>query len=424
MEFFYLIFAIIVSIAKYTWWLIVPVILFPLVKDMWLLSRNLRYGRGMSYILLEIKIPKEVVKTPKAMEIALSGIHGTVGVLNWRDKWIAGEFQPSFSLEITGIDGQMHFYIRCERKYQHLVEAKLYAQYPELEIWEVEDYTNQIPQDIPNNSWDLWGTDMILLKNEAYPIRTYEFFEDLEEERRFDPLSSLAEVISKLQEGEQLWIQTIISPRFDFDWTKDSAKVSDKLLGRKEASSAPGLLEDITEFIGNGIRLFGGLIPEWGGRGEEHKEDEPNFMRLSRGEQRIIEAIEDKRAKAGFKVTIRTIYLARRDVMNKTNIAAIQGIYRQFGDQNLNGFRPGLGSLPSSSLMVFKNTRNHRRKIRMFNMYKMRMLGMLSKPYILNAEELATLYHFPGSAVQAPSTSSARLKAKRGEPPANLPTVQ
>jgi len=420
MEFLYLIFVIAVFIAKYTWWFIVPLILFPFVKDLWLLSRNIQFSSGKSYMLLEIKIPKEVVKTPKAMEIALSSIHGTVEVFNFRDKWLRGELQPSFSLEIAGIDGEMHFYIRCERKYQHLVEAKLYAQYPELEVTEAEDYTEKVPQDVPNNSWDLWGTDMILLKDEAYPIRTYEFFEDVEEERRFDPLASLAEVISKLQEGEQLWIQTIISPRFDFEWTDDSKKISEKLLGRKDPPEAPGLLGGIIEFFANGIKMVGGKPPEWAGGGE-HQEDDSNFMRLSRGEQRIIEAVEDKRAKAGFKTTIRAIYLARRDVMNKTNIAGLMGIYRQLGDQNLNGFRPGLGSLPSSSLLAFKNTRNHRRKIRMFNMYKMRMLGILSKPYILNVEELATLYHFPGSVVQAPSTSAARLGGKRGEPPANLP---
>ena len=421
MEFLYLIFAITVTIAKYTWWFIVPAILFPFVKDIWLLSRNIRYGKGMSHVLLEIKIPKEVVKTPKAMEIALSGIHGTVEVLNFRDKWLAGEFQPSFSLEIAGIDGEMHFYIRCERKYQHLIEAKLYAQYPELEIQEAEDYTESVPQDIPNNSWDLWGTDMVLLKDSAYPIRTYEFFEDLEEERRFDPLSSLAEVITNLQDGEQLWIQTIISPILDRDWVKDSLKISEKLLGRKEVPSPPGLLGNISEFFANGLKMLAGSVPEWGG-GVEHKEDDSNFMRLSRGEQRIIEAIEDKRAKTGFKTTIRTVYLARRDVMNKTNIAALQGIYRQLTDQNLNGLRIKTGTQPSSSLMGFKKMRNHRRKIRMFHMYKMRMLGILSEPYILNVEEIATLYHFPGAAVQAPSTGGARLSAKRGEPPTGLPT--
>lgn len=422
MESLYTIFVVTAFIAKYTWWFIVPIILFPFVRNIWLFSRNIRFGLSKSFILLEIKFPKEILKTPKAMEIALSGIHGTVNVIDFRDKWIKGETQPSFSLEIAGIDGMMHLFVHCERKYQHLVEAKLYAQYPELEIKEVEDYTHKVPQDIPNNSWDLWGADMVLLKDEAYPMRTYEFFEDIEEERRFDPLSSLAEVISKLQEGEQLWIQLIISPRLDFEWIKNSKKISEKLLGRKEPPSSPGILGGIAEFFANGIKILGGKEPEWRG-GEEKKEDDSNFMRLSRGEQRIIEAVEDKRAKAGFKTTIRTIYLARKDVIDRTNIAAIQGIFRQFGDQNLNGLRPHSGSFSTGSLVVFKNTRNHRRKIRIFQMYSMRMLGMLSKPYILNVEEIASLYHFPGSAVQAPSTSSARLGSRRGEPPVNLPTL-
>ena len=44
---------------------------------------------------------------------------------------------------------------------------------------------------------------------------------------------------------------------------------------------------------------------------------------------------------------------------------------------------------------------------------------MKSKPIILNTEELATIYHFPGVTVGAPSMP--RLQARRAEPPAGLP---
>ena len=43
------------------------------------------------------------------------------------------------------------------------------------------------------------------------------------------------------------------------------------------------------------------------------------------------------------------------------------------------------------------------------------------KPYVLNAEELATIYHFPSEMVAAPMVE--RPKAKKGASPPNLPVV-
>jgi len=408
----------IIGIAKYTWWFLTPMVLWPVLKDMWLLSRMMRRGMGMSHVVLEIKIPEEIIKTPKAMEVALTGIHGAVDIINFQDKWKDGKGQPVFSLELVGIDGEMHFFIRCERKFQDFVEAKIYGQYPDAEVHEVDDYTKSVPNDMPNKSWDVWGTDMVLLKNEAYPMRTYEFFEDIEEERRLDPLSSLAEVISKMQEGEQLWIQILIFPVFDFEWVKDSKKISDKLMGRKEPPKNQGVVGGTAEFLGKSVDVLAGKTPEW--KGVEKEEDKSDFMRFSKGEQRVVEAIENKRGKAGFKTTVRTLYVARREVMNKTNIAALQGIFRQISDQNLNGLRIQANTKPSSSLRYLKKTRNHRRKLRILRMYKMRMMG-LSKPYILNVEELATIFHFPGRVVRAPSTAASRMSVRQGEPPSGLP---
>ena len=63
------------------------------------------------------------------------------------------------------------------------------------------------------------------------------------------------------------------------------------------------------------------------------------------------------------------------------------------------------------------------RKRRIFRYYSKRWFPLFPRPggsYVLNTEELATLYHFPGRIV-APAPAVPRIEAKKGEAPPGLP---
>ncbi|MBI2462984.1 MAG: hypothetical protein HYV65_01990 [Candidatus Spechtbacteria bacterium] len=404
-----------------TWWFITPLLLWPLFWEIWLYWRFYLWASKIPTIMLEIKPPPDVLKTPKAMEVMLAGLHGSWGTLKTRDYWIWGKRQPRFNLEFTGENGRMHFYIRCQRKYRNFVEAHIYAEYPDAEIFEVEDYVNRVPPDLPNKEWELWGTEMKFDNNQAYPIRTYEYFEDMEEERRIDPLSTFAEVISKLGEGEHVWVQIIIQPILSSEWTPQAKEVLDKLLGRGTGpTSEKSFFEHIAEMTWKGIRIVThGEVPVW----DAAKAEENQFgaLRLSRYEQDIVAAVANKMSKPGFNAMVRTLYIGRRDVYDGTVIGAVQGAFKQFTDQNLNGLRLISDTKPSNHIILFREMRNQRRRIRQFRLYKGRMFNDFfgSEPYVMNTEELATLFHFPGRVIHAPSFP--RVESKRGEPPAGLP---
>jgi len=170
-------------------------------------------------ILLEIRIPKEIVKPIRAMETVLMSIWQVFyQPPDWWEKWIDGQFQLSFALEIVSIDGDPHFYIRIPDRFRDPIETAIYAQYPEVEIVEAEDYAKKVPQDIPNKKWNMWGTDYKLIKEDAYPIKTYSEFEterETKEEKRIDPLAILLEAMAKIKKGEQLWVQIIAKPVTD-----------------------------------------------------------------------------------------------------------------------------------------------------------------------------------------------------------------
>ena len=92
---------------------------------------------SMEWVLLEIKISKEITKTPQAMEIVLA-------LLSQDDTW--------FSLEMISIEGKVHFLVRCERKFKGLVESQFYSQYGGVDIFEVDDYALKAIYDRTNNN--------------------------------------------------------------------------------------------------------------------------------------------------------------------------------------------------------------------------------------------------------------------------------
>ncbi len=395
------------------WWTFTPIVLFFILGHLWMTYIQLRYESGKTWALLEIKLPREVLKTPKAMEQVFSGLHGVYSEPNLIDKYINGETMERFSLEVVGLNGVTHFHIRTNVKFRNLVEAQIYAQYPEAEIHEAEDYSEAIPPDIPNKDYDLWGTELVLSKPDAYPIRTYFEFEDPKDERRIDPLASLTELLSKLEQGSQLWIQFIISPAPD-TWHAEGQKLVSQLIGRKETKQ-PGAFDDMGASLG--VLFKGGEeVPKQ----SERKGGDPasQMMFLSPGQRTVIEAIEKNISKIGFHVTIRIVYLARHEVFTKANVAGILGCFRQFNTLHLNGFKPSRSKTPGVDYL-FKRTRNFARKRTLFQNFKKRKLDF--HPIILNTEELATIYHFPGK-TEAPAPFMQRVEAKKGAPPSGLPT--
>lgn len=408
------VFSFLLFFIKATWWFVTPLILFIIVRRNWLYWRNVLYYYTLKFTLLEIRLPPEILKTPKAMEYVLVGLHGVWDELKFRDIWVKGEFLPWFSLEIAGSGGDIHFYIYTQAKFRDLVESQVYSQYPDAEISEVADYTEKVPPDLPNKNWDVWGTDLMLTKESAYPLRTYVDFEEMVEERRLDPIASIAEIMNKLKPGEHIWIQIIIAPNDDLTKLRKEGEVRlTKLLGRK-----------IEEKKGIGRLVLGAVLSQITGQsGEEKKEDmflAPEF-RLSPGERETLKRIDEKTSKVFFNTLMRFVYIARKDVFSKTNVGAIFGFFRQFNLYNLNSIKPNSKTLPKRSFIYFKNIRLHFRKMRIVSRYRVRLpsLGNLTPSYMLNVEELATIFHFPGQIVKAPLMP--RVETRKAPAPPGLP---
>jgi hypothetical protein len=410
-------------------WVVLPFILLSPLLFFWRWWRTDLWLSKQKEILLEIKMPKEILKPVRAMETVLSAMRQTIyAPPDWYEKWIDGQTDLSYAFEIASIGGEAHFFIRCPRDIKDSVEAAIYAQYPGAEISEAEDYTKLVPQDMPNKDWDLWGADYRMLKADPYPIKTHVDFEterEADEEKRIDPVAGLLEAMAKVKPGEQLWIQFIAQPAGpDVPWIKQGQAIRDDLSKRnKKVEKRKALPLEMIDVL-----VFGKNV------GIEKAEEEKPFppeMKLTTGERDIVAAIEKKISKPAFKVSIRFIFLGRKEVFNKANLRLPFGFFASYLTENLNGLVPWGETLTKIHKSWFfpvnygiLKRRLYLRKRKIFKQYVRRntpLFPFAGGTFILNIEELASLYHFPSKAM-ASAPFMARVESKRGEAPPGLPT--
>ena len=275
----------------YNWgWVVLPFILFPVWKELWLAYVRKIYVENVEWATLELKIPQAVERTPKAMEQVFAGLHSIKSSANFKEKWWDGKHQLPISMEIVSNAGAIRFFIRAPRVYQELVESQIYSQYKDAEIDEVEDYAWSLPDDVPNDQYGLWGTELILTKEDAYPIRTYRFFEEPISEKKFiDPLSSLVEVLGRLTTGEQVWMQYLIRPARDDRWQKEGRKLADKLMGKETpAKGGENAIEEVFRFLVDMVSWIWGETSQ--PKKEEKSKEQGGMKELSPGMKEVLGA--------------------------------------------------------------------------------------------------------------------------------------
>lgn len=410
------------SLLGSIWFFVLPPIFYYLFLELWLDHVGGRYASGVKYVLLEIVSPREIEKSPKLMESVFSGMAGVLKNYNTYEEYVEGMFMPAFSLEIASGSGSVHFYVRTPAVFRNLVEANFFAQYPDMEITEVADYVNDVPGTIPNDKYELWGSDFELTKPDLYPIKTYKFFEEDVTGKMIDPLAGIIEVVGKLPPGQTMWIQWIITPA-PSSWYKKGMETVDVFLGKEKKEKKgilAGLWEDLADVLRNLVKAFL-AAPEFEKTKKDEKQEQPLEFRLSPGQKDVLKALESNLGKQMYKVKMRIVYFGLREGFTKTFVSMITGALSQFSDQNLNGFKAEATSKTQADfLFVTERLRFLQRRI--FARYVSRDRTPSEKQFLLSVEELATIFHPPDLSVMAPALT--RVMAKRGTAPANLPILE
>lgn len=374
MEIFSLLFGLLLQ--WYVWMPIVIILSFLTWRNYQQVDRELT---GES-VLLVLEIPRTNDKSELAAEQLFASLHGILR--DQKELRKTGGQQEHLSFEIASVNGQIRFYVWVPKALQSFVEGQIYAQYPTVQIFPAgEDYTEHEKQHPV-----VYTSELALTAVEFLPIRTFQNFE-------VDPLAGITGTLAKLEStGEELWIQVLVRPIAD-DWHS----YTDRWV--QGVRSGRGSL--LAGRLGGGAQWLAGLFEAlWRPPEQGDAKTQPELS--ERDKTRISEA-EKKATKLGFQVKIRLAYLGGSQASAKLQLQALVGTFKQFNSTNLNGFKSTRATFGKEFLD------------------KYRRRSFSDDGFLLNIEELASVFHLPHTNVETPNIVWA--SAKTAEPPSKLPII-
>ncbi|MFZ3043865.1 MAG: hypothetical protein WA058_02020 [Minisyncoccia bacterium] len=393
-----------------------PFLLIGAAVDLWYILMRSETIASRKYILLEIKPPRNLVKTPLAMEAFLSTLHLSGGESNWWAR-LKGGTRPTFSLEIASIEGQVHFFIWSQIVFRRMIEGQLYAQYPGVQVVEAPDYTRMISG--KPEEWSIWGCDFkhTAKNQDPLPIKTYvEYGLDKvqKEPEQVDPLANLIEFMGSIGKGEYLWLQFVI--RFH-KGERYHGKLNEKGKPYTWVDEGKRLVDEIRKATRETYVDASG-------------KEMPGFPNPTKGQMEKMAAIERNTSKIAFDVGARSIYFAKPEKFNVVMILHMIALFKPFSTEGWNGINS------TAWLKTFDDYPWELRAEKMKDEYRKKLVEAFRRrqffydPFaygispdetmIMSTEELATIFHIPSRAVETPGLT--RISSATGEAPPNLPT--
>ena len=360
----------------YVWMPIVAVLMFLT----WRNYRKIEDFTPVESVLLILEIPRTNDKQELAAEQLFASLHGILR--DNKELRLSGGHQEHISFEIASVNGQIRFYVWVPKTLQSFVEGQIYSQYPTVQIHQAdEDYTEH-----ERDHEVAYSTELTLTTDEFLPIRTFQNFE-------VDPLAGITGTLAKLETtGEELWIQVLVRPIPD-DWQN----AADRYIN----SIRNGRMFSLPGFGGSMQWLIGVLGALW--QPPEQGANQSTAVELSDRDKTRISEAEKKATKLGYEVKIRLVYMGESQTNAKLRMQALVGTFKQFNSTNLNGFHAVKGAFGKEFID------------------KYRKRSFIGDGFILNIEELASVFHLPHTNVETPNIVWA--SSKTAEPPSKLPVL-
>ena len=305
------------------------------------------------------------------------------------------------SFEIMVEKKVITFYVVTVEYYSKIVEKQITSFYPNAEIEPVDPVLLEKKPGQSMKSFYAYQQQPFW-----FPLKTYKNIEN-------DPLNSIANIFTKLEEDEVGSIQVMIRPA-NRSYGKKIEKIGEAIFqGRKVNSSGIAGSIPIIGLIGD---LLYSMVKSKDAPKEKTEDDYSRGMvRMISSKEETAKRIGEKSQQANFHTVIRLMAISpteqQADAMMNNMVVALS----VFADQGSNNFQTRR-VVPIDWINNWYMLRNFNKRI-----LETRIFGFGERESILSEEELATLYHFPDSKYN--STPAIRwMPYKKLPAPADMPT--
>jgi len=364
-----------------------PVALLALAIPLWFTFVRSQYVSSIPYTTIELKPGPETSRSAHAMELVFYALYyrNTISRIS---AFFLGQVRLPWSFEMYAHAGSVRFFVYLPTTHRAAVEARIRAEYPDVDIDEARDYSRELSFDPFSMRLDM--REYTLSKPDPYPLKTYPAYENAKEPRFM--FNEFLEGLVSLGEQEHLFVSWIAMPhqRERRKWWQAPVDML-----HQDAET------EITKIVGT----------------------HGNLHEIASNKQTIVAAIEKALQKPSFDCGVRALYIASRKDFDENRIQALDTLLDHFNDTELNGFvsynpREQVG-WPLSEMFIAAPVLSMNY---LMNLYRRRAFfhpPYYGRTFVLNTEELATVYHLPHIAHSSPLSkgSGAHL-----EPPENLPT--
>lgn len=296
--------------------------------------------------------------------------------------------QPHVSFEVANPSNEEEivFFLSVPKKFRESIEKQIHSFFPNASVEKASDFTIFHPGSFT-------AAAVLKLKNKyVFPIRTYE-------ELEVDPLNAITNALSKLDTiNEGAAIQVVLRPSSK-SWRLAGREIAHKMQQGKQ-------LKDVhhTSYVAEIGKGVGSMVHDTLANRKDKPSDpfEKKQIQLTQEEQELVKSIEQKTNKAGFEVNIRLVASARTDERAQQILAQLENAFSQYENSDINCFQvhKRLKQKEIAYDFIFRNFSEE-------------------QAMLLNAQEIASIFHLPISVTEAPKIKW--LKSNAAAPPLNIP---